>query len=231
MLYDLHIKKGLQPGKDFQYAMNQTRGYVPFVKYMHSNHDVDRLENRLKNGDFVEDAPNAAFWAKYNYYKSKGSKNPLEDYMRNDIGVTYNDHVYFQGVGEKVAVGNLELAHGHVGGVFGKAVNSVARRAAVGSGIYGDTHVALWNNGIFNAGHAVLPLAYAKGWYNSGFKSVVIRTPLFTQVLLFMDGTFFGAQTHGNSNFEFRPGYPDVKPLPVDTHTLPSTADKIDQYF
>ena len=106
----------------------------------------------------------------------------------------------------------------------------VGRRAAVGGGIYGHTHVATWLNGIFNSGHATLGFDYAKGWYEQGFKAITIKTPLSTQVLLFMDGTFFGSSTHGDPNFEFRPGYPNLKPLPVNSKTLPAVASDINQW-
>jgi hypothetical protein len=72
--------------------------------------------------------------------------------------------------------------------------------------------------------------AYAESFYKAGFQALTIQSPVHTQVLFFKDGKFFGAQTHGNPDLEFRPGFPRLKPLEVNTQTLPATANTIDQY-
>ncbi len=228
--YDLQMKYGLTMQKDLLYQMQRTRGYVPYIVDMYSNHGYDRVMRLLRTGKYLENHWNAAALTRMKNYANEG-KNPFEEYLRKDIGVSYNEHFKILGPNDRFSVSNLNISHGHMGGVFGKPVSPLNRRAAVGAEANGHTHVAGWYDQVFNAGHSALPFDYAKGWFNSGFQAIAIRTPIHTQILFYMGGTFYGPQTHGDPGLEFRQGFPNVSPLPVLAQTLPGVASEIEQYF
>ena len=132
---DLSLRKALTTGKDQQYQVYASRGYVPHIVYNNGNHDIDRVLRKDNVGEY--DPYNAAFFAKIRYYKMMGIKNPLKEYILKDIGVTYNDYVHFISSGESVNFLNAAIKHGHEGGPFGKPVADVDRRAAEVTGIFG----------------------------------------------------------------------------------------------
>lgn len=226
---DLHLRKGVEIQKDLQFTMQRTRGYVPMVYYMSSNHDQDRVNRKIGTGRHIGDIVNARIFNRMQSYRDEG-KNPLREYLMNDIGVGYNDHVQVMAPGEKLAISNLAVSHGHTGGAFGRPVSDVVRRAAQGPTATGHTHMAGWNNGKRDAGNAALHFDYASDWFSKVKQAAIVITPLHAQVVFYEKGSFIGASTHGNAEFEFRPGFPRLQPLPVETHTLPATANTIDQY-
>lgn len=230
---DLHLKTGLNVQKDFQMKMNQTRGYVPHVFYMSSNHDQDRINRKLSTDKWLQDKVNAATFQKMRSYKDQG-KNPLEAYLLNDVGVSYNDHVHVMKPFDKLGLANLSISHGQYGGIFGRPVNDRIRRAAEGAAAHGHTHAAGWAHSVYDAGHSTLGFDYARGAFNKTSKAIIIVTPVGAQVAFYMEGSFFGSQTHGDPDYEFRPGYPQFKPLSLDSQIsdrLPGGVNSVDQYY
>ncbi len=225
----LHLHKGMELVKDLLRAVKETRGYTPHWLLNYSNHCYDRLARKFATTGYADDALNVAAYNKMKSYHTAG-KNFLKEYLVHDIGVSYPDHVHVLGPKDKVYFSDALIAHGHTGGVYGKPLNPGKRKAAAGSAVLGDSHLAGWQNGVYNSGQSMLDPAYAETFYKAGFQALTIQSPIHTQVLFFKDGKFFGAQTHGNPDLEFRPGYPLLKPLDVDAHSLPGTSNEIQQW-
>lgn len=226
---DLHLKKGMELVKDMLRAVKDTRGYTPHWFLNYSNHCYDRLARKFSTGGYAEDPVNVAAYNKMKSYQTAG-KNFLSEYLIHDIGVSYPRHVHVLGPKDKLYFTNALIAHGHTGGVYGKPLSQVKRKAAAGNAVLGDSHLAGWQQGVYNSGQSMIDPAYAESFYKAGFQALTIQSPVHTQVLFFKDGKFFGAQTHGNPNLEFRPGFPLLKPLEVDAQTLPGTSSSVDQY-
>jgi hypothetical protein len=226
---DLHLKKGMELVKDLLRAVKETRGYTPHWFLNYSNHCYDRLARKFSTTGYAEDALNISAYTKMKAYQTSG-KNFLKEYLFHDIGVSYPNHVHVLGPKDKLYFSNALIAHGHTGGVYGKPLNQMKRKAAAGNAVLGDSHLAGWQQGVYNSGQSMIDPAYAETFYKAGFQALTIQSPVHTQVLFFKDGKFFGAQTHGNPDLEFRPGFPVLKPLEVDAHTLPGTASDIQQW-
>jgi|GEM_PF-5163474 len=226
---DLHLKKGMELVKDLLRAVKETRGTTPHWFLNYSNHCYDRLARKFSTTGYAEDPLNVAAYTKMKSYQTSG-KNFLKEYLFHDIGVSYPDHVHVLGPKDKLYFSNALIAHGHTGGVYGKPLSQMKRKAAAGNAVLGDSHLAGWQNGVYNSGQSMIDPAYAETFYKAGFQALTIQSPVHTQVLFFKDGRFFGAQTHGNPDLEFRPGFPLVKPLEVDAQTLPGTASDIQQW-
>ena len=226
---DLHLKKGMELVKDMLRAVKETRGYAPHWFLNYSNHCYDRLARKFSTGGFAEDPLNISAYTKMKSYQTAGM-NFLKEYLFHDIGVGYPKHVHVLGPKDKLYFSNALIAHGHTGGVYGKPMSQGKRKAAAGSAVLGDSHLAGWQQGVYNSGQSMIDPAYAETFYKAGFQALTIQSPVHTQVLFFKDGKFIGAQTHGNPDLEFRPGYPLLKPLEVDAHTLPGTSSTIDQW-
>ena len=227
---DLHLKKGMELVKDLLRAVKETRGFIPHWFLNYSNHCYDRIARKFSTNGYADDPLNVSAYIKMKAYQTSG-KNFLREYLFHDIGVTYPSHIHVLGPKDKLYFSNALIAHGHTGGVYNKPLNQGKRKAAAGSSVLGDSHLAGWQQKVYNSGQSMLDPSYAETFYKAGYQAVTIQSPVHTQVLFFKDGKFFDPQTHGNPELEFRDrNYPLLKPLEVDAHTLPGTATSVDQY-